>query len=75
MVSTQEKLKKVIAKKITRKTVWKRGMVVYDVSWPWELGSIHKVLKTVLYVRWHDSRLDNTKYDKAHQQFLRRLES
>ena len=57
------------ANKRKLKNKFKVGDKVYDVLWPYSIGTIKKILKTRVKIQfaWHDL----ITYDNEHLQFLR----
>lgn len=51
------------------KHAFRKGAIVFDTWWPWRRGTVLRVGKTQLRVRWDDGK--EWSYDKAHLQFLR----
>lgn len=47
------------------------GRRVYDRWWPWRLGSVTRVLRTRVHVRWSDG--EECSYDREHLPFLVRM--
>lgn len=53
---------------------WKVRMRVYDRWWSWRTGTITRIYKTRIHVKWHDTG-EYWIYDHAHEQFLERITS